>query len=439
MLRCVMIGVVILAADASGQADSNWPQWRGPAMDGSSSDKQVPLEWGLKTHIKWTASLPSWGGATPIVWGNSVFVISPSAPQEGADISVARRFPRGGRGEPGGPDLLLMCFHAKTGALQWQRTLATGNALFGKQNLASPSPVTDGRLVWAMTGTGVLSAFEMKGEPRWKRNLSEEYGEIRPSWGYASSPLLHDGKLILEVLHVAGPSYVVAIDGATGKNVWKQARVTDADRECPDAYTTPVVGIHNGRHELIVLGANWVTAHDPTTGTELWRGGGLNPDNRGNYRICASPVVNSGMVFAPTRVRPLSAFRMGGQGDVTSSHVAWRYKKAGPDVPTPVCDGKQLYLVNDNGVVRSLDAATGKVVWGPKRTVPGVVSSSPVLVDGRIYFINEDAVTVVIAAGPEFKMLATNELDGSYTISSLAVASGHLFARTNHTLYCIGK
>jgi outer membrane protein assembly factor BamB len=294
-----------------------------------------------------------------------------------------------------------------------------------------------------MTGNGVLTAFDMDGKEIWKRKLQDDYGRFGLNWGYGSSPLLFEGKLIVEVLHgnnTDDPSYLVCIDGATGKNVWRIERETDAPRESPDAYTTPALLMVNGQAQIVVSGGDYVTGHDPATGKELWRAAGLNPQKAGNYRIVASPVVSGDLIFAPTRNRPLLALKAGGSGDITASHTAWKWEQqGGPDVPTPVTDGTYFYMVADNGLITVLEAKTGKVVYGPERlNVGATVSSSPLLADGKLFITGENGTTVVLAAGPEFKPLATNPLDGTFTLSSIAVSGQQLFLRTSTHLYCIG-
>jgi outer membrane protein assembly factor BamB len=288
-----------------------------------------------------------------------------------------------------------------------------------------------------------VTAFDMQGKQIWKRHLQREYGEFGLNWGYASSPLLYQGKLIIQVLHgtnTTDPSYLVAFDARTGTPLWRQNRRTDAIRESPDAYTTPALLEHGGKTQIVISGGDYVTGHDPNTGKEIWRAGGLNPQKRGNYRIIASPVVVDGLIYAPSRNTPLLALRAGGTGDVTTSHLAWKWEGLGaPDVPTPVSDGKYFYMVEDNGRVTCLDAKTGKLIWGPERTAQGTVSASPLLADGKLYITNESGTTTVLAAGPEYQVLATNELDGSYTLSSLAVSGSQLLLRTGTHLYCIGK
>jgi outer membrane protein assembly factor BamB len=179
-----------------------------------------------------------------------------------------------------------------------------------------------------------------------------------------------------------------------------------------------------------------VTAHDPATGRELWRAGGLNPDRDPNYRIVASPVVSGDLVLAPSRVRPLLALRAGGRGDVTISHRLWSFDN-GPDVPSPVTDGINVYVITDKGIAWCLDLRSGRVVYGPERLRPGTYSASPVLADGRLYVTNEDGLTSVLAAGPRFTLLAENALD-EYTLSSPAVSGGEIFLRTAKHLYAIG-
>jgi len=180
-----------------------------------------------------------------------------------------------------------------------------------------------------------------------------------------------------------------------------------------------------------------VTGHDLASGKELWRANGLNPDNNPSYRLVASPVVFADIIYAPSRVKPLLALRAGGKGDITNSHVLWSSAN-GPDVPSPVSDGKYLYVVNDRGIMWCLDGLTGKEIYGPERIRNGTYSSSPVLADGRIYVTNEEGLTTVVKAGPKFEVLAENPLN-DYCLSSPAISNGRIFIRTEHNLYCIGK
>jgi outer membrane protein assembly factor BamB len=295
--------------------------------------------------------------------------------------------------------------------------------------------------VFVMTGTGVFKAFDFKGAELWTRDIQADYGKFGLNWGYASSPLLYEGALYVQVLHgmkTDDPSYVMKIDPGTGKTTWKVERPTVAIRESPDSYTTPAVAKTGAKTwELVITGGDAVTGHDPATGKELWRANGLNPENNPFHRIVASPVVVDGLIYAPSRVKMMLALKPGGRGDVTTTSKVWEFDR-GPDVPTPVSDGKHIYIVDDRGVLHMLDAKTGALIYGPQRLISGTYSSSPVLADGKLYISNEDGVTVVVKAGPEFAVVAENKLE-EYTLSSPAVSDGQLFLRTAGHLYCIGK
>jgi outer membrane protein assembly factor BamB len=236
------------------------------------------------------------------------------------------------------------------------------------------------------------------------------------------------------------PSYILSLDAVSGKVNWRQERPTDAQRESPDAYTTPVLLKHGGKTQIIISGGDYVTGHDPKTGKEIWRASGLNPLNRPNYRVVGTPIINNDLIYAPTRQKPLLALRAGGTGDISESHLVWKYEgSGGPDVPSPICDGEYLYLVDDRGLVTCLDPKTGTVVYGPETTREGIVSASPIISEGRMYILNEQGITTVVATGPEFKVLATSELDGSYTLASPAVSGKQIFIRTETHLYCISE
>jgi outer membrane protein assembly factor BamB len=405
-----LFAMVTLSAD-------DWPQWRGPLLNGTSRETGLPLKWNADENISWKLPLPEWSGSTPIVWGDSIF------------LNVAQ-----------GDALALWCVDRNGPTVKWKAPIGGGNHKERKQNMSSPSPVTDGMAVYAMTGTGILKAFDFAGTELWTRDIQKDYGRFGLNWGYASSPLLHEGALYVQVLHgmrTDDTSYLLRIDVKTGKTVWKADRPSAAISESPDAYTTPALLQYGTSTEIVVSGADVVTGHDPATGRELWRLKGLNPDNDPNYRIVASPVVAGGLVVAPSRQSPVIAIKPGGRGDITLTHRAWQFSR-GPDVPSPVSDGTHLFLVTDKGVVYTLDMKTGVVVWGPARLKSGTYSASPVIADGRVYVTNEDGLTSVFKAGPAFELLAENPLS-DYTLSSPAISQGQIFIRTAAHLFAIGK
>ncbi len=418
-MRCRILGFIIIAfVQVAAVRAENWPQWRGPSLNGTSAEKNLPAKWTNEENVSWKLALPGLSGSTPIIWDDRVF------------LNVAE-----------GNDLYLWSVDKNKGVVVWKKLLGAGNVKMRKQNMSSPSPVTDGKGVYVMTGTGILKAFDFAGKELWTRDIQKDYGQFGLQWGYASSPLLFGDSLFVQVLHgmkTDEPSYLLRIERKTGKTLWKVERPTNAIRESPDAYTTPGLLRYGKTAELVITGGDCVTGHDLATGKELWRANGLNPDNNPSYRIVASPVIFNDIVYAPARVKPLLALRAGGRGDVTSSHLLWTTQN-GPDVPTPVTDGKYFYIVNDRGVMWCLDAKTGAEIYGQKRLKLGTYSGSPVLADGKIYVTSEEGVTSVVKAGPEFEVLAENPLNGEYCLSSPAISGGQIFIRTSANMYCIGK
>jgi outer membrane protein assembly factor BamB len=435
LIRTHIFSIVFLLLFISSgvtQDQNNWPHWRGPDHNGIINNTDLPTSWSSNENIIWKTTLPWWGASTPIIWEDKIFIISPSE-EEGEENESHN---------PGGSELLLLAISMSDGKILWQKQLDNKNEMHRKANDASPSPVTDGSHIWVVTGTGLVIAFDMEGNKKWQRDLQEEYGTFSLNWGYGSSPVLHQQSLIIEVLHSSDrgdPSYIISINATNGETEWFHERPTDAKAESPDAYSTPLLLQHDGKTEIVIVGGDYVTGHHVDTGNELWRAGGLNPRNRGNYRIVGSPIASDGIIYAPTRKRPLLAIKAGGVGNVTDSHLLWKWDDSGgPDVPSTLCDGKYFYMVDDKSKVTCLDAKKGTLIWGPEKTTGGIVSASPILADGKIYILNEQGKTAIVSVGKEFKQLAINDLDGSYTLSSPAISGSKIFIRTAMYLYCIG-
>ncbi len=406
-------------------------------MNGSArTARGLAVNWSQTDNVRWRTKLPSWSAATPIVWADTIFITSA---EEGFMTLDGGR--RKSRGEPVPDKIFLFAIDRKDGAVRWRKQIDSGNQLFRKQNSASPSPVTDGKHVWVMTGNGKFACFSMDGVEVWKRDIQADYGRFGLNHGYASTPLLEGDRLYVQVLHgmkTKDPSYVFAVDKGTGKTIWKVERPTDAQRESPDNYATPQIARVDNRQQLVVSGADYVTGHDIDSGKELWRIGGFNPTNDPANRTIASSVVIGANVFTTsTRGHPFIAFRAGGLGNITGKSEIWK-NTLGADVPTPTTDGKYLYALVDNGILNCLEAATGKVVYQGKRIERGTYSASPLLADGKIYCINEEGTTTVVKAGQEFEVLAVNKLDG-LTLASPVAVDDEIFIRTADYLYCIRK
>ena len=410
----------------------NWPQWRGPFFNGSTSESNLPVQWSKTENVAWVTALPGYSGATPAIWEDRVFVASPDDQK----------------------NLLLICLDRKTGAVLWQKTVGGGNQEKGRNNMASPSPVTDGKLVFVLFGTGALAAYDYSGKQIWARDLAQEYGRFSINWLYGSSPTLYQNKLYVEVLQ-SNPipsgysqaiddkptreSFLLCLDPSTGKNLWKHVRPSDAFSEAQEAYTTPIPCQTSKGLQIILIGGNYVTAHDPATGEEIWRCAGLNDKHEPFWRIVPSPVVAAGLVIACGPKRdPVLAIRPDGKGLVTETQTAWKFKEFPSDCVTPLFYRDKLFVLDgDRQMMTCLEPATGAKLWQGNLGVHEIFRASPTGADGKIYCLSENGTAVVLSVGSEYKVLSTIEMGEGPVRASIAAAQGELFIRTAKNLYCI--
>lgn len=422
------LSVVIGIGPALPLAAANWPGWRGPAGDGTSDEQGLPLIWSEQSGTAWKASLPEWGTSTPAVWDDAIFVTAQHEDQ-----------------------LLLLRLDRATGQCLWteqvgsaetmreapQRSVQTFHRL---HNNASPSPITDGQRVVVHFGNGDLAAYDFDGQRLWKQNLQERYGTYSIWWGHANSPVLFEDLVISVCMQdsLAGvsdklaPSYLVAHDISTGRERWKSMRMTGADAEQCDSYTTPVLFRTPSRWELIVMGGNQVDAYDPASGRQLW----FLPGIVGG-RTITGPTVAHDMVFVTQGMRKdVLAVNLGGDGKLSRRDVAWKQTEATPDTCSPVVWGEWLFTLTDNGIVKCYNARTGRQQW--KERLPGDYKASPVAAEGRLYVVNTTGLTTVMAADDRFEKLAQNQLDDE-TIASPAISNGRIYLRGRKTLYAIGR
>ncbi len=416
----------------SAHAAENWAQWRGPFFNGSTTEKNLPATWSKTNNVLWATPLPGPSHATPIVWDDSVFVSSPDDDK----------------------NLLLLCLDRHTGKIRWQKQVGVGDRTQGRNNMASPSPATDGKIVWALYGTGELAAFDFSGKELWTRHLSKEYGKFSLLWLYGSSPMFYKDRLYIQVLRncqgfdataADGPpaheSFILCLDPKTGTNIWLHIRPTDAEGESQDGYSTPVPSECPGGTEIVVVGGDYVTGNDAKTGAELWRGGGLrNFQHLPDSRLVPTPLLADGMVIVNGAKRnPMLAFRDCGQGDITTSGLAWTYKEHPTDCVTPLFyQGKLFELDGDRQMMVCMDAKTGQVQWQKSLGNREIYRASPTGADGKIYCLSENATAVVMSA-TDGQVFSTINMDEGMTHATIAAAQGCLFLRTAQNLYCIGK
>jgi len=434
---CCFVAAALAAALAHAE---NWPQWRGPFLNGSTTETNLPTKFDETENVAWTTplSIPGSCGATPIVWGDRIFLPS-------VDASTA--------------DLLALCLDLKTGKVLWKNK--TGKDRPGsRNNMASPSAVTDGKTVWFFYGTASLFAFDFEGKELWSRDLEKDHGHNALMFGYSSSPLLYQGKLYVVAIRnkqqhayrtapeskEVSESYLLAIDPATGKDLWKHARETDAVAEAQESYSTAIprevnVGGVSPRREILVYGADYMTAHDPATGKELWRWGGYNPTKIFHWRTVPSPLVADDIVIAVgPKFSTLFALRPKGEGRLGEESVAWRFEKRTPDASTPLFyKGRLYFLDDDRRIMTCVDPKTGEQKWQGELPGRAVIRASITGADGKLYIISEVREVTVLAAGDEFKILHTTKLGATgraFTRSSIVAAHGRLLIRTGENLYC---
>jgi outer membrane protein assembly factor BamB len=424
---------VALLSGAAAHAE-NWPQWRGPFFNGSTTESNLPTQWSKTENVAWATPLPGQSGATPVVWEDRIFVSSPDEQKR----------------------LLLLCLDRKTGQVRWQKVVATGDRQAGRNNATSPSPVTDGQRVFVMFATGDLAAFDFAGTELWRRNLAKDYGRFANMWMYGSSPLFYQGKLYVQALqsrlrpdgyrHASGDppereSFLQCLDPQTGTNLWRHIRPTDARGEAQEAYTTPIPVTGKEGVEIVLVGGNYVTAHSPDGGAELWRCGGLNPREEFYWRTVPSAVAADGMIIAcGPKGDPVLAIRDGGKGLVTATHTAWKMTEYTSDCVTPLFYQHRLFVLDgDHQVITCLDPRTGTKEWQSNLGVKEIFRASPTGADGKVYCLSETGTAVVLEAGERFKILATIRMGESPVRSSIAVAHGQLFLRTAKNLYCISQ
>jgi outer membrane protein assembly factor BamB len=436
--RMKTLVALLLLALVSAVPAANWPHWRGPDFNGSSPETNLPDDFSTTHNVKWVAPLPGPSASTPVIWDDHVFVSS-------TDLRTKT--------------LRAIALDRRTGRELWNHEAGQGFGYNDNSNFASPSPVTDGTAVYFLYGTGDLVAFDFSGRQLWSRNLQKDYGQFAYQWTYGASPTLFAGRLYIQVLQRDVPvhgrgckdgpceSYLLALDPKTGAEQWRHVRPSDAPQESKEAYSTPIPCAHKGRAEILITGGDCITGHDPRTGEELWRWGTWNTARISHWRLVPSPVASETVALAcAPKGSPVFAVKLGGQGKLDDSGIAWNsadHREVSSDVATPLYYRGRFYVLNgEKRILSRVDPATGRADWSGELGTRAKIEASPTGADGKIFIEDFRGTVFIVAAGPEFKLLRTipmGDADDDRLRSTIAVARGNLFIRTNGKLYCIGS
>ena len=415
MARILVAIAIAFVVATTLPANENWESWRGPAQDGVAAEGEYPTKWSATENIVWQYELPGLGASTPIVWGDKLFIT----------------------GEAEGKNSVL-CL-ALDGKKQWLTPLEEERkARNRKASGSNSSPVTDGEHVFVYFKSGELACLDFSGKVVWKKKLQALYGEDTLWWDLGSSPVL-TSKGVVVVCMQTGNSYIACFDKKSGKELWKQDRNLESPGESAQSYTTPIVVNRGGVEQIVVLGADHVTSHGIDDGKQIWVVRELNQRGIQNYRSIASPVLALGNIVAPYgRGSTVTAIRLGGKGDVTSTHVAWNIAGRFSDVPSPTVYKDKVYFCSDRGQVLGLSILNGKQVQSVE--VPrsrASFSSSPIVAGEHLYVTNEEGTTFVVSLGAELKVVSENRLQ-DFAVATPIFHKGRIYMRTDKHLHCIG-
>ena len=423
---------------STGISAQNWPNWRGPSQNGSTEASNLPVNFSKTENIKWKVDMPGGSSATPAIWSDDVFVSSTNEKTE---------------------ELHAICLDRESGKEKWRKSLGKGLFQDNRSNFSGPSPVTNGEVVIFFYGTGDMAALTPDGKILWQKNIQETYEPFYFLWTFSTSPILHNGNVVLQVLQRDTPvhkfhkggmqkSYIVALDAKTGKETWKVTRESKAVKEAREAFSTPVIHTQkDGKEIMLIAGGDCLTGHDPSNGKEIWRWSTYNKERIPHWRLVPSAVAGDGvaLICAPKKA-PVYAIKLGGKGDLLPSDLAWisEDEMISSDVSTPAFYKGNFYILNsDKKSLSCLDPKSGKVHWTGEFETRSKFESSPTIADGKIYAINHLGELFVVEASPkEFKILhQTNMGKGrdQRNRAAVAVADGNLFIRTDDAVYCVGK
>jgi outer membrane protein assembly factor BamB len=421
---------------AAGKGD--WPYWRGPAADGMAIG-DAPLHWSDTQNVRWTTEIPGRGSSSPVIWGDRIFVTTAvkTGPSTGPEPAAAPKATPGAKPQLSTPGpqvehkFQILCLNRKTGKLLWQQTAITAVPHEGYHpsygSLASNSPVTDGKYVYAFFGSRGIYCYDMKGKLIWKKDYGVQM-RMRMAFGEGMAPVISGDRLILVFDH-EGDSFMVMLDKNTGKEIWK------VNRDEKSSWAAPLVVDYKGQKQIVVSASNKLRSYDFNIGKVIWECAGLGTNT------IPQPVRQDDLIFAMSGyIKPnLMAIRLGREGVLTGTDaIVWSQTRGNSYTPSPVISDNKLYVLTDNGTVSCYNARTGEPYYHQTR-LPKTYSfkSSPVGANGKLYLASENEDVLVLRMGEKFEVLATNTMTDQIFIATPAISGGEIFLRSQNRLYCI--
>lgn len=438
--------IVTFASPADWQ--QNWPQWRGPLARGVAPNATPPQTWSETNNVRWKVSVPGSGSATPVVWGDRVFVLTaiknskpvekaeaPSGTNASPSAETTSGRPRG-MSKPENPTdsyrFVVMCLDRKTGKTLWEKTACETVPHEGHHQdhgFASASPVTDGKHLLAYFGSRGLYCYDLDGNPKWSKNFGQMH--TRNGFGEGSSPALYGNTVVINWDDETENDFIVALNKETGEELWRKPRNEGT------GWSTPLIVEHDGKAQVVVNATGKVRSYDLKTGAEIWNCGGQTAN------AIPSPVTDKDMVIAMSGFRgaAIRAIKLGATGDLDGTKaIVWQHDKSTPYVPSPLLVEDLLYFVSgNNGTLSCFNAQDGTPNFEAER-LEGIfgIYASPVAASGHVYVLGRNGVCLVLKQGPKLEIIARNKLNDK-TDSSIALVGNDLFIRGHENLYCIAS
>jgi len=441
MTLCIPV-LALTLIPACIAADGNWPQFRGPSGSGLGDGANPPVQWDAAkgTNIAWTAEIPGLSVSSPVVWGDRIFVTTAISSDPNQKWRTGLYGDTGSAPDRSSHQWKVFVLDKKTGKVLWEQLAYQGipkTKRHPKSSQASPSPVTDGKMVVAYFGSEGLYAYSVEGKLLWKKDLGLQnagwFFDPDSEWGAASSPVIYKNSVVVQCDRQKD-SFIAAFDLKDGKQLWRTARA-----EIP-AWGTPTIATAEGRSEMVTNGSKAIRGYDPDTGKELWT---LGPNSE---ITCTTPVFGHGLIFVTAGyppVQPIYAIKMGSKGDLTlkdgkdsSEAIAWSKKTGGSYLPSPILAGDYLYLVNNNGVLTAYEAKTGTRAYQQRVGPGGSFTASPIAGAGKLYIATEEGDVYVVKAGAQFELLAKNSV-GEPVLATPALSGDLLLVRGAKHLFAI--